>query len=180
MIVPIISLASGLILCLALLINFLPDKVRYVESVVINSDVKSAYDAIREQKQLMKWSAWPRETKSSCQVENEDGKIGAKMTYLNKKGRKFGYQEVIELEASHKVAFYLKSFVAPFEKDVRLTFYLREKAPELTEVSMWFDEELKKPHFLIAYFGGIIKWVHSMHLKDLANLKSYLENDREV
>ena len=123
----------------------------------------------------MEWSAWPKETKSDCTVANVDGTIGAQTIYLNKKGKKFGYQEITGLQENSQVDFYLKSYIAPFEDDVRMTYILREEKPEVTRVILWFDEKLKKPHFLIAYFGGIIKWVHSMHLKDLAYLKNYVE-----
>ncbi|MEM1003069.1 MAG: SRPBCC domain-containing protein, partial [Bacteroidota bacterium] len=133
------------------------------------------YDAIRYQEQLMAWSAWPAETNSLCEVRNNDGQIGAQTIFQNQKGKQFGYQEVTHLVPNEKVSFYLKSFVAPFEEDVRLDFILKELPDSKTRVSLWFDEKLKKPAFLIAYFGNIINWVHSMHLKDLAGLKNYVE-----
>ncbi|MEM1407700.1 MAG: hypothetical protein AAGG59_13055 [Bacteroidota bacterium] len=171
----LIGILSGLLVALLLLIKMLPDKVQYIETVTIERPVRNVYDAIRYQEQLMEWSAWPKETKSDCAVENTDGQIGAQTVYLNKKGKKFGYQEITNLIENEQVDFYLKSFVAPFEKDVRLKFILREYPENETLVIMWFDEALRKPHFLIAYFGGILKWVHSMHLKDLAYLKQYVE-----
>ena len=171
-----IGLGLCLILTLSLLIYFLPKKVQYVESIIVDAPVYKVYDAVRYQEQLMEWSAWPKETKSTCEVQNEDGSIGAQTIYMNLKGKKFGYQEVIGLTKNEKVSFYLKSFVAPFEDDVRMTFYFHEVSENQTEVQLFFDETLKKPQFLIAYFGGIIKWVHSMHLKDLNYLKAYVES----
>ncbi|MBV6647406.1 MAG: hypothetical protein KI790_18250 [Cyclobacteriaceae bacterium] len=171
----IIGILSGLLVALFLLIKMLPDKVQYIETVIIKKSARKIYDAIRYQEQLMQWSAWPKETKSDCIVENTDGQIGVQTVYLNKKGKKFGYQEITKLIENEQIDFYLKSFVAPFEKDVRLTFILREHSENETLVVMWFDEKLRKPHFLIAYFGGILKWVHRMHLKDLAYLKEYVE-----
>ncbi|MEM9325824.1 MAG: hypothetical protein AAGA85_09215 [Bacteroidota bacterium] len=172
----LIGLGLSLILTLSLLVYFLPKKVQYVESIIVDAPVNQVYDAIRYQKQLMEWSAWPKETKSTCKVQNEDGEIGAQTIYLNLKGKKFGYQEVTGLTENGKVSFYLKSFVAPFEEDVRMTFYFQEIDRNQTEVLLFFDETLKKPQFLIAYFGGIIKWVHDMHLKDLDYLKAYVES----
>lgn len=124
----------------------------------------------------MEWSAWPTETNSLCAVENQDGKVGAQTIYMNQKGKKFGYQEITGLIEDETVSFYLKSFVAPFEEDVRLDFKLKPLTDTQTEVNMWFREKLKKPAFLIAYFGGIIDWVRRMHLKDLAGLKKYVED----
>ncbi|OYQ46481.1 hypothetical protein CHU92_01440 [Flavobacterium cyanobacteriorum] len=170
----LLSVGIGFILALTLLIIFLPDEVQYIETIVVKAPVTRVYDAIRYQEQLMAWSAWPSETKSQCYVKNTDGTIGARTVYT-KNRKEFGYQEITHLTENEKVTFYLKSYVAPFEKDVRLSFIIKELPGNQTEINLWFTELLRKPHFLIAYFGGILKWVHNMHLKDLANLKKYVE-----
>ncbi|MEM8763983.1 MAG: SRPBCC domain-containing protein [Bacteroidota bacterium] len=176
----IVAALVGLTLALIILIRVLPVKIQYLETIKVNTPVNLVYDAIRYQERLMEWSAWPKETKSLCAVKNTDGQVGAQTIYMNKKGKEFGYQEITELIPNEKVSFYLKSYVAPFEKEVRLYFLLKSMDEETTEVTLWFDETLKKPHFLIAYFGGIPKWVHQMHLKDLAGLKQYAENSSFV
>ncbi|MEM1216875.1 MAG: SRPBCC domain-containing protein, partial [Bacteroidota bacterium] len=152
-----------------------PKKVQYIETITIDAPIDKVYDAIRYQEQLMEWSAWLAETNSLCKVNNEDGVVGAQTIYMNQKGKQFGYQEITKLVKDEKVSFFLKSFVAPFEEEVKMDFILKRLTSDQTEVSLWFDETLKKPAFLIAYFGGIIKWVHRMHLKDLAGLKKYAE-----
>lgn len=175
MVVILLSTLAGVITALILLIILLPARVQYIETIRISSTKQKVYDAIRYQEQLMEWSVWPKETRSDCKVANSDGEVGAQTIYFNKRGKKFGYQEITGLKESSQIDFYLKSYVAPFEEDVKMTFMLREDEPRVTLVILWFDEKLKKPHFLIAYFGGIIKWVHNMHLKDLAYLKKYVE-----
>ncbi|MEM7656827.1 MAG: hypothetical protein AAF399_11915 [Bacteroidota bacterium] len=172
----ILGTLSGIILTLILLIWLLPKKVQYVESIQISAPISTVYDAIRFQERLMEWSAWPTETNSLCEVQHQDGEIGAHTIYMNKKGKKFGYQEITHLIENEKVGFLLKSFVAPFEEDVRLEFILRSISAKETEVKLWFDETLKKPAFLIAYVGGILKWVRNMHFKDLQGLKKYAES----
>ncbi|MEO1485023.1 MAG: SRPBCC domain-containing protein [Bacteroidota bacterium] len=172
-----ISAFIFLLILISLLIILLPDKVQYIESIKVNAPVDVVYDAIRFQEHLMRWSAWPEETNSLCAVKNVDGQIGAQTIFMDKKQKQFGYQEVTTLVENEKIGFFLKSFVAPFEKDVRLDFILKEITEDVTEVNLWFNETLRKPHFLIAYFGGILKWVHKMHLKDLAGLKKYVENN---
>ncbi|MEO0555059.1 MAG: SRPBCC domain-containing protein [Bacteroidota bacterium] len=174
-----VGLGCGLVLTLLLLIYFLPDKIQYIETITVEAPIKRVYDAIRYQEQLMEWSAWPTETNSLCEVANTDGVVGAQTIFQNKKGKKFGYQEVTELVENERVNFYLKSHVAPFEDDVRLDFILKQITESKTEVNLWFKEKLKKPAFLIAYFGNIINWVHSMHLKDLGGLKRYVEESKK-
>ncbi|MEM1318824.1 MAG: hypothetical protein AAGG75_01140 [Bacteroidota bacterium] len=175
MIPVILGIAAGLLTTLILLIWKLPNKVQYIETITIDAPIDKVYDAIRFQEQLMEWSAWPSETNSLCQVKHTDGQIGAQTIYQNQKGKQFGYQEITGLVENEKVSFYLKSYVAPFEEDVQLDFILKSIADSKTEVNLWFNERLKKPAFLIAYFGNIINWVHDMHLKDLAGLKAYVE-----
>jgi len=168
-------MSAGLVVALLGLIVYLPDRVQYVETVHIDAPLSTVYDAIRYQEQLMSWSPWPVETNSQCFVQQTDGQVGARTVYA-KNGREFGYQEVTELVPQQKVSFFLKSYVAPFEEDVRMSFYLRATAQEQTEVHLFFNEKLKKPHFLIAYFGGILRWVRNMHRKDLQALKTYAES----
>ncbi|MEM9548929.1 MAG: SRPBCC domain-containing protein [Bacteroidota bacterium] len=171
----LIGLFTGIFTALILLIWKLPSKVQYIESIEIDAPIQNVYDAIRYQEQLMQWSAWPKETKSLCRVENTDGEVGAQTIYLNSKGKKFGYQEITELLKNEKISFYLKSHVAPFEEEVKLDFLMHERTKTKTQVYLFFNEKLKKPAFLIAYFGNIINWVHKMHLKDLNGLKIYVE-----
>jgi uncharacterized protein YndB with AHSA1/START domain len=169
------GLLLGLVTALSILVLILPNKVQYIEKITVDSPVSKVYDAIRYQEQLMVWSAWPSETNSQCFLQGEDGKVGARTVY-SKNGKEFGYQEITSLSKNEEIVFRLKSYVAPFEKEVKLTFILIPLPDhDCTEVILWFDEVLKKPHFLIAYFGGIINWVHSMHLKDLQGLKKFVE-----
>ncbi|MEM0996276.1 MAG: SRPBCC domain-containing protein [Bacteroidota bacterium] len=174
-----IAITIGILVSLGtiflVLVRFLPAEVEYIELVEVAAPVNRVYDAIRFQEQLMEWSAWPRETDSLCEVAHVDGKVGAQTVFMNRKGKRFGYQEITGLQANERVSFFLKSHVAPFEKDVRLEFRLKPIPDDRTEVMLWFREKLRKPHFLIAYFGGILGWVREMHRKDLAGLKEFVE-----
>ncbi len=172
----IIGVISGLLTSLFVLYFNLPTKVQYLEEILIKAPPKAIYDAIRYQEQLMKWSAWPSATKSQCAVRNVDGQLGAQTVYLQK-GKQFGYQEVIALVANEKVSFYLTSN-APFEQNTRLHFYLNEIDVEHTRVLLYFDNTLKRPSHIFPYVFGIIQWTHNMHLKDLAGLKKFAENNK--
>ncbi|HAA16859.1 MAG TPA: hypothetical protein DCE41_36165 [Cytophagales bacterium] len=169
----VFALVVGLLVALVLLNYTLPVKVQYLESILIQAPLNKVYDAVRYQDQLMSWSAWPKETKSDCRVEGNDGTLGAKTIYL-RKGKAFGYQEVIELKELEHVGFFLTS-KAPFEQTTHLHFYFKSTEDSKTEVSLWFDNRLKKPSHILPYLFGIIRWTHSMHLKDLQGLKEYAE-----
>jgi len=169
----LLAIVAALFFCLLILNAKLPTKITYVEEITVKAPVSDVYDAVRFQEQLMKWSAWPSETKSQCAVKNVDGKPGAQTVYL-KNGKQFGYQEVTDLIKNEKVSFYLTS-KAPFEQDTRLHFYFRTNNQGSTNVLLYFDNTLKKPSHLFPHLFGIIKWTHNMHLKDLKGLKSYVE-----
>ncbi len=169
----LLSLAIGIVIAIIILLVALPTKVQYIETISVQATVSKVYDAIRFQEQLMAWSAWPTETKSQCEVKNIDGKVGAQTVYLSK-GKQFGYQEVTNLVDNEKVSFILKS-KAPFEQETKLHFLLKPLDSNKTEITLWFDNTLKKPSLLLPYVFGIIKWTHNMHLKDLAGLKNYVE-----
>ena len=169
----LISLAIGILIAIIILLVALPTKVQYIETIKVKAPIAKAYDAVRFQEQLMAWSAWPTETKSQCEVRNTDGQIGAQTVYLNK-GKQFGYQEITDLINNEKVSFILKS-KAPFEQETKLHFLFKSLDTNETVVTLWFDNTLKKPSLLLPYVFGIIKWTHSMHLKDLAGLKKFVE-----
>lgn len=171
----LLSIGCGLLIALVILIWKLPTKIQYIEEVEIEAPVETVYDAIRYQERLMKWSAWPSETNSQCAVKNVDGQVGAQTVYLQK-GNQFGYQEVTELLENEKISFYLTS-KAPFEQDTRMHFYLNEMGENKTRVSLYFDNTLKKPSHVFPHLFGIVDWTHKMHLKDLAGLKKYTEQE---
>ncbi len=169
----LLAIALGFLSAFVILLLKLPTKVQYIEEVEINAPIKAVFDAIRYQEQLMKWSAWPSETKSQCAVKNVDGQVGAQTVYLQK-GKEFGYQEVTQLVEHEKVSFYLTS-KAPFEQDTNLHFYLSRAENGQTKVALYFDNRLKRPSHIFPHLFGIIDWTHKMHLKDLAGLKKFAE-----
>ncbi|WP_046755907.1 SRPBCC domain-containing protein [Kordia jejudonensis] len=173
----LLSIGFGLLIALLILVFKLPTKIQYIEEIEVNASINTVYDAIRYQEKLMKWSAWPKETKSQCAVKNVDGQIGAQTVYLQK-DKQFGYQEVTELIENEKVSFYLTS-KAPFEQDTRLHFFLKEIEHDRTNVCLYFDNTLKRPSHIFPHIFGIIHWTHNMHLKDLAGLKKFVEQQTQ-
>jgi uncharacterized protein YndB with AHSA1/START domain len=88
------------------LVILLPNVVRYSEKIVVNAPIEQVYDNIRLQERLMRWSAWPEATGSTCSLENTDGNVGARTVFFNK-GKRFGHQEIIDLKPNQKVSLTL-------------------------------------------------------------------------
>jgi len=149
-----------------------PNEVRYEETILIEAPLNRVYDNVRCQEDLMRWSAWPSVTNSTCEVVGNDGTIGVKIVFF-KKGKRFGHQELTALQTNSLVAFKLVGAGPP--QDPRLTFRFESIAPTTTKVVLEFRNELPRPFNVLLRAFGIVAWTRRMHLKDLDGLKRYSE-----
>ncbi|MEO1746189.1 MAG: SRPBCC family protein [Pseudomonadota bacterium] len=163
---------GGLVALIVVLAFVAPGRVAYTETITVNAPVADVYDDIRLQEHLMRWSAWPQETKSTCTVEGEDGTVGAKTAFFTK-GKRVGYQEVVALKENKEVALTLVGPGPPHKP--RLTFELTPIGPEQTRVDAHFVNELTRPFNIIWKFAGLSNWTRKMHVKDLQGLKAFSE-----
>lgn len=157
----------------AITVAAVPKRVRYTESIEIDAPAAAIYDHIRLQARLMRWSAWPSETGSSCICEGVDGDVGARTVFLTKKGDRFGYQEVTALDPDRRVELVLHSKGPP--QQPKLVFELQPLPDGRTRVLLHFHNEIARPFNLLSRAAGIVRWTRRMHLKDLTGLKAYAE-----
>lgn len=178
----ILATIAAIIGCMALIIILLsalsPTKLEYEEAVTINASVEQVYDDIRFQDRLMRWSAWPKETKSKCAVdtghtiEGEDGTVGTRTVFFSK-GKAMGFQEIQSLRPNHSLSFALEGAGAPHFPT--MVFKLEEVEAEKTRVVLSFVNRMPRPFNLIWHFAGISRWTRKMHVKDLEGLKAFSE-----
>ncbi|MEM9308815.1 MAG: hypothetical protein AAGA74_16100 [Pseudomonadota bacterium] len=178
----ILTTIAAVIGCITLLIILLsalsPRKLEYTEAITVNATVGDVYDDIRFQTRLMRWSAWPKETKSKCAVdtghtiEGEDGTVGTRTVFFSK-GKAMGFQEIQSLKPNHSVTFTLEGAGPPHFPT--MVFTLEELSPEKTKVVLAFTNRMPPPFNLIWNFAGISKWTRKMHVKDLEGLKAFSE-----
>ena len=162
----------GLVALIALLSALAPTRVEYTEEITVGAPVEQVYDDIRLQEHLMRWSAWPKETKSTCTVEGADGETGTKTVFFTK-GKRVGHQEVVRLKENEEVVLKLVGPGPPHKP--KLTFELRSLGDRRTRVLAHFINELPRPFNAIWKFAGLTKWTREMHRKDLAGLKAFSE-----
>ena len=151
----------------------IPCRVHYTEEAMIDAPVSAVYDHIRLQKRLMRWSAWPSETGSTCACEGIDGEIGARNVFFDKKGQRFGHQQIIGLEPGRRVELSVKSKGPPQRAVV--AFELEPASDTRTRVVLRFTNEIARPFNVILRLAGIVRWTRAMHVKDLDGLKRYAE-----
>ncbi len=150
-----------------------PKRVRYTETIDIDAPAADIYDHIRFQERLMRWSAWPSETGSTCACEGVDGDVGARTVFFTKKGDRFGHQEVTALDPGRRVELALESKGPP--QRTKLAFELQPLGESRTWVLLHFDNDIARPFNLLLRVAGIVRWTRGMHLKDLQGLKAYAE-----
>ncbi|MEO0618844.1 MAG: SRPBCC family protein [Pseudomonadota bacterium] len=168
----VLAVLGALVAVIAVLAFVAPRRVAYTETITVNAPVGDVYDDIRLQEHLMRWSAWPLETKSTCSVEGNDGTVGAKTAFFTK-GKRVGHQEVVALRENKEVALTLVGPGPPHKP--RLTFELTPTGSEQTRVDAHFVNEFTPPFHIIWHFAGLSKWTRSMHVKDLKGLKAFCE-----
>lgn len=162
----------GLVALVVLLSALAPTKAEYTEEITVNAPVDDVYDDIRLQEHLMRWSAWPKETSSTCKVEGPDGQIGTRTVFFTK-GKRVGHQEVVSLKENEEVVLTLVGPGPPHKP--KLTFELRSEGEGRTIVLAHFVNKLPRPFNAIWKFAGLTKWTRQMHRKDLAGLKAFSE-----
>ena len=168
----VLAFIGGLVAVIEVLAFVAPRRVAYTESITVNAPVADVYDDIRLQEHLMRWSAWPLETKSTCTVEGNDGTVGTKTAFFTK-GKRVGHQEIVALKENKEVALTLVGPGPPHKP--RLTFELTPSGPQNTRVDAHFVNEFTRPFNIIRQFAGLSKWTRSMHVKDLEGLKAFSE-----
>ncbi|MEM9883079.1 MAG: SRPBCC family protein [Planctomycetota bacterium] len=173
----LIPISVSLLVALLAVVLLTPRVVEYVEVTDISGSADKVYDAIRFQRDLMKWSAWPPETGSDCRVEGEDGTVGAQTVFLNKKGGRFGFQEVAALDAGRSVAFRLESKGPPHQPT--LAFHLVPVTPDTTRVVLVFRNDITPPFHVALRLFGIVRWTRDMHRKDLDGLTRFVERGED-
>jgi uncharacterized protein YndB with AHSA1/START domain len=155
-------------------ILLVPKEVSYVEEIIVQAPAAEVYDNIRFQARLMRWSAWPTETRSDCTVEGPAGEVGARTVFLRSGGHeRFGHQEVSALEPGRRVELRLTSKGPP--QDPILAFELEPLADGATRVVLRFRNVIARPFNLVLRLGGVVRWTRAMHRKDLNGLKRFSE-----
>jgi uncharacterized protein YndB with AHSA1/START domain len=167
-------LLAAMTLAVTVAILLVPVEVAYTEEITVQAPVAEVYDNIRFQARLMRWSAWPIETRSDCTVEGPDGEVGARTVFLRPGAReRFGHQEVTALESGRRVELRLTSKGPP--QDPVLAFELEPLPGGATRVVLRFRNVIRRPFNVLLRLVGVVRWTRAMHRKDLDGLRRFSE-----
>jgi hypothetical protein len=163
----VIALAIGIV------VFVVSNKVHYQESIAIAAPLHRVFAAVQCQQDLMRWSAWPAATQSTCRLVGADNQVGATIEFL-KNGKVQGSQTITDLKLNERVTVAL-SDPSPFGQKPCVTFHVRALSDAQTEVVLEFNNTIRRPFHLLLKLIGVVRWVREMHLKDLAGLKAFCE-----
>jgi uncharacterized protein YndB with AHSA1/START domain len=163
---------SILLSVFAVSLFLVPRQVAYDETISIQAPVEKVFDYLRMQSHLMRWSAWPSTTNSTCECEGPSGEVGERTVFYSK-GKRFGHQEVTALDPLKQVTLKLFSKGPPQQPVLR--FDLTANGTNETMVKLHFTNEIALPFNVLLRIFGVVRWTRNMHRKDLAGLKRYAE-----
>ncbi|MEM9695192.1 MAG: hypothetical protein AAGA56_21800 [Myxococcota bacterium] len=172
----VLSILSTIALLVGVLSALAPTRVAYTESVDVRAGPRDIFDDIRIQQRLMRWSAWPKETRSKCAVDpgptGKDGEEGSRCVFLSN-GKEIGHQRITKMVDQREVALSLEGPGPPHRPSLK--FELEPLDDTTTRVKLHFVNELPRPFNAIWHFGGLTKWTRKMHRADLDGLKAFSE-----
>lgn len=152
--------------------------IAWTESVTIFRPTDAVYAAVRDQRVLMQWSAWPAATGYSCAVEGDGVSVGSSVVFRTPNGQEIGRQTMTVVNAT-EVRNRLRNLGPggrPIEPEV--DFWLTVLGPSETRVALDFRVSPPIPKVLhpVARFY-LTRRIRPLHRQDLLNLKTMLEAD---
>lgn len=152
--------------------------IAWTESVTISRPSDAVYAAVRDQRVLMQWSAWPAATGYSCAVEGDGVSVGSSVVFRAPNGQEMGRQTMTVVNAT-EVRNRLRNLGPggrPIEPEV--DFRLTVLGPSETRVALDFRVSPPIPKVLhpVARLY-LTRQIRPLHRQDLLNLKTMLEAD---
>lgn len=154
--------------------------MQWTETVIIDAPVDIVRAAVRDQRHVMAWSAWPEATGFTCVVEGDAMSVGSQIVFRDRSGTVQGRQRIVDVTddgATRTVVNELENR-GPFGRTMRPRVDFRTTALDdhRTEVALDFAADIPFPRPLRQLIGvGMRRWARGLHRKDLDQLRTYVE-----
>jgi hypothetical protein len=153
--------------------------MKWTESIEIAAPAERVFEAQLDQEHVMGWSAWPEATGFVCGVEGDGRSPDSEIVFRNKKGDPQGRQRIVEVDAL-RVTNRLEN-KGPFGTTItpRVDFAALPLGENRTRADLEFEAEIPLPFGLRHLVQAVMsRWARKLHVKDLEQLKSYVESGR--
>jgi len=153
--------------------------MKWTETIEINAPAERVFEAQLDQGHVMGWSAWPEATGFVCGVEGDGRSEGSEIVFRNKKGVVQGRQRIVDVHGL-RVTNRLEN-KGPFGTTItpRVDFVATPLDEGRTRAALEFEAEVPLPLGLRHLVQAVMsRWARKLHVKDLEQLKTYVESGR--
>jgi Polyketide cyclase / dehydrase and lipid transport len=150
--------------------------MRWTESIIVDRPISQVAAAIADENELMRWSAWPEATGYTCSVDGDGTSIGSCIVFRDRNGVEQGRQRLNAVTA-HRIEYRLTNR-GPGGRTMtpEVDFRFEPLGTDRTQVSLDFHVEVPLPALLRRIAEPVIaRRVRALHVKDLEQLKQYVE-----
>lgn len=153
--------------------------MKWTETIEIDAPAERVFEAQLDQEHVMGWSAWPEATGFVCGVEGDGRSAGSEIVFRNKKGVVQGRQRIVDVDGV-RVTNRLEN-KGPFGTTItpRVDFVAIPLDGDRTRAALDFEAEVPLPFGLRHLVQAVMsRWARKLHVKDLEQLKTYVESGR--
>ncbi|MEM8621735.1 MAG: SRPBCC family protein [Actinomycetota bacterium] len=150
--------------------------MKWTETIEISAPAEQVFEALLDQKHVMAWSAWPEATGFACAVEGDGRTPGSEIVFRDEHGTVQGRQRIVEvdgLRVSNRLENKgpLGTVITP-----RVDFTATPLDEGHTRATLDFEATIPLPFGVRHVVRAVMsRWARKLHVKDLEQLKSYVE-----
>ena len=153
--------------------------MKWTETIEVDAPAAQVFEAELDQEHVMGWSAWPEATGFVCGVEGDGRSVGSEIVFRNKKGVVQGRQRIVSIDGL-RVTNRLEN-KGPFGTTItpRVDFVATPIGDDRARAALDFEAEVPLPFGVRLFVQAVMsRWARKLHVKDLEQLKTYVESGR--
>ena len=151
--------------------------MQWSESIMVDRPLHQVQEAIADEHELMRWSAWPQATGFSCAVDGDGRSLGSAIVFTDRRGVEQGRQCLI-MVAPSRVEYRLRNR-GPGGREMtpEVDFRLEDAGRSRTRVHLDFRAAAPLPAGVRQLAEALLgRRVRALHVKDLELLKAHVES----
>ena len=150
--------------------------MQWTESIVVDRPVEQVHDAVADERELMRWSAWPQATGYTCAVDGDGRSPGSTIVFRDRHGVEQGRQRLTRTEPDRVEYRLTNRGPAGRTMTPEVDFRLEPVDAGHTRVHLDFRATVPLPpgpRHIVEFLLG--RRVRRLHVVDLQQLKDHVE-----
>lgn len=151
---------------------------RWRETIHIDSDPKTVFEAMLDQHKVIQWSAWPEATGYRCEVSGDGRSVGSEIAFCDRSGKHMGRQRITEV--GQTVVRNRMRNRGPGRRWVEPAVDFQvEPEGDGTRAHLEFELDPPAPRILLPLAHRYLqRSIRPVHVEDLRRLKRFVEKGR--